>query len=186
MKNWAEEYENIGHSHEIFTQNLDRTVTNVVQLLMLKAMTISTAESCTGGLLSELITSVPGASQVFELGVCTYSNRIKQTLLNVPEGMLAQYGSVSRQVALAMVRGLKEKSGADLCISVTGLAGPGGGTPEQPVGTVYVGFAFGSTEWVSGLRLWELDAINRNSIRRHTALCAFGIAEHILAEVGNQ
>ena len=128
MKNWAEEYENIGHSHEIFTQNLDRTVTNVVQLLMLKAMTISTAESCTGGLLSELITSVPGASQVFELGVCTYSNRIKQTLLNVPEGMLAQYGPVSRQVALAMVRGLKEKSGADLCISVTGLAGPGGGT----------------------------------------------------------
>ena len=125
MKNWAEEYENIGHSHEIFTQNLDRTVTNVVQLLMLKAMTISTAESCTGGLLSELITSVPGASQVFELGVCTYSNRIKQALLNVPEGMLAQYGPVSRQVALAMVRGLKEKSDADLCISVTGLAGPG-------------------------------------------------------------
>ena len=163
MKNWAEEYENIGHSHEIFTQNLDRTVTNVVQLLMLKAMTISTAESCTGGLLSELITSVPGASQVFELGVCTYSNRIKQALLNVPEGMLAQYGPVSRQVALAMVRGLKEKSDADLCISVTGLAGPGGGTPEQPVGTVYVGFAFGI-----GVRLAAV-GIGRNQQEQHTA-----------------
>ena len=169
MKNWAEEYENIGHSHEIFTQNLDRTVTNVVQLLMLKAMTISTAESCTGGLLSELITSVPGASQVFELGVCTYSNRIKQTLLNVPEGMLAQYGPVSRQVALAMVRGLKEKSGADLCISVTGLAGPDGDGTGRPIGLVYIGLDMNGFSYNQELHL----AGSRAQIREDAARAIF-------------
>lgn len=186
MKIPESRFANIGYSSETFGENLDKSVTTVVKLLVLGELSVATAESCTGGLLSELITSVPGASQVFELGLCTYSNRIKQSQLDVPGDTLTEHGAVSREVALAMVRGLKQKSGADLCISVTGIAGPGGGTAETPVGMVYAGFAFGSTEFAACLRLWELDDLSRDSIRRHTALCVFGIAAQILAEVSNQ
>lgn len=186
MTNPAERFYDFSQISEKPSENLDKAVADVVELLMLRGITISTAESCTGGLLSELITSVPGASQVFELGLCTYSNRCKQALLQVPAETLAVYGAVSREVALAMAVGLQKQSGADLCISVTGLAGPGGGTTAQPVGTVYTGFAYGSTRFTSCLHLWELEHQDRNSIRRHTALCVFRIAAHILAEDGNQ
>ena len=115
---------------------LDKTVSDVVKLLKQRNWKIASAESCTGGFVSQMITSVSGASSVFELGLCTYSDRMKHNLLGVPEEILQKYGAVSPQTAEAMVRGLHKKSGADVCISVTGIAGPDGGTEKTPVGTV--------------------------------------------------
>ncbi|MBR3267890.1 MAG: nicotinamide-nucleotide amidohydrolase family protein [Oscillospiraceae bacterium] len=173
-----------GHDDEIMRGELDKAVLNVVQYLMENRKTVATGESLTGGLLSERITSVPGASQVFELGVCTYSDRMKQDLLHVPSGVLAQYGAVSRQTAYAMAEGLMHRSGADLCLSVTGLAGPGGGSADTPVGTVYAGFAYQGQVTAARLRLFEIPGSDRSMIRYMTALCVFQIAEQLLRSNG--
>lgn len=169
MINSDENYGEIEQNVEITRENLDILVTDVVKLLLAKGVTIATAESCTGGLLSELITSVPGSSKVFEMGVCTYSNKVKHELLDVPKSMLKKYGAVSRQVALAMTAGLQKQSGADICISVTGIAGPGGGTFEKPIGTVFVGISCGKKRIVKLLRLWQLIDTSRENIRLNTA-----------------
>ncbi len=171
-----------GQCSECSADNLDKTVTNVVKLLKRRGLTISTAESCTGGLLSELITSVPGASEVFELGICTYSERIKHEFLGVPYDVIRDFGVVSSETALEMVRGLKKCSGADICVSVTGIAGPGGGTPEKPVGTVYIGFDICGRQFAESARLHRLADKSRNNIRRTAAAFAFGIIENILME----
>lgn len=131
MKNTDRNNGEIGQTNEVTPDNLDKLVTDVVKLLLIKGVTIATAESCTGGLLSELITSVPGASKIFEIGVCTYSNKIKHEYLGVPKNLFKQYGAVSRQVALAMVAGLQKQSGADICISVTGTAGRAAERPKS-------------------------------------------------------
>lgn len=110
----------------------------VVRELAAQGKTVATAESCTGGLLSKRITDIPGASNVFHMGCVTYANEIKTMLLGVPEETLRQYGAVSPQTAEAMARGIREKSGADYGIGITGIAGPGGGTDEKPVGLVYL------------------------------------------------
>lgn len=162
--------------------DLDNSVTTVVELLKQKKLTISTAESCTGGLLSEMITSVSGASEVFELGICTYSERIKHEFLGVPMEEIEKYGVVSEQVALSMVRGLKKRSGADICVSVTGIAGPSGGTPEQPVGTVYIGFDICGEQFVKLPELWELEDRSRENIRRCAADFAFKEIEKKITE----
>ncbi len=162
--------------------DLDNSVTTVVELLKQKKLTISTAESCTGGLLSEMITSVSGASEVFELGICTYSERIKHEFLGVPMEEIEEYGVVSEQVALSMVRGLKKRSGADICVSVTGIAGPSGGTPEQPVGTVYIGFDICGEQFVKLPELWKLEDRNRENIRRCAADFAFKEIEKKITE----
>lgn len=167
---------------ECLSGNLDKTVTNVVELLIRRGLTIATAESCTGGLLSELITSVSGASEIFELGLCTYSERMKSRFLEVPEELIANHGVVSREVALAMVRGLKKCSNADICISVTGIAGPGGGTAEVPVGTVYLGFDFCGKQFVRLPELWTLENRSRDNIRRTAACFAFRVIEEMLME----
>lgn len=170
-----------GQPYKINDENLDKMVRDVVQLLLNKNITIATAESCTGGLLSELITSVPGASKVFEIGVCTYSNKIKHEYLDVPKALFKQYGAVSRQVALAMVSGLQKQSGADICISVTGTAGPGGGTPEKPVGTVFVGISCGRKKIVKLLRLWELEDKSRDNIRMNAAYRIFEFLRQMIS-----
>jgi len=170
------------YNNECVSGNLDKTVTNVVELLKQNGWTISTAESCTGGLLSELITSVSGASEVFELGICSYSERIKNELLGVSLADIAEHGVVSEQVALAMVKGLKKRSGAEVCVSVTGIAGPSGGTPEQPVGTVYIGFDINGKQFVRLPKLWELPDTSRENIRRAAAAYAFETIERILTE----
>ena len=111
----------------------------VVQQLKEKGLKVATAESCTGGLISKRITEIPGASDVFECGVCSYANRIKHELLGVSQRTLEQFGAVSEQTAREMAEGIRRLSGADIGVSVTGIAGPGGGTPEKPVGLVYLG-----------------------------------------------
>lgn len=112
----------------------------VGSVLREKGMTIATAESCTGGLLSSSLTDIPGSSDYMIGGVIAYANRAKVAELAVDEQVLARYGAVSMQVALQMAKNVAEKFGADIGISTTGIAGPGGGTEEKPVGTVWIGY----------------------------------------------
>jgi nicotinamide-nucleotide amidase len=113
----------------------------VVQLLRQKGATLATAESCTGGLLANRLTNVPGASAVFLEGFVTYSNASKTALLGVPSELIATHGAVSEEVVRAMAEGALSKSGATFALATTGIAGPDGGTPEKPVGTVWLALA---------------------------------------------
>ena len=114
-------------------------VKKIVNSLIKKKLTISTAESCTGGLLSSAITSVAGSSKVFKLGLVAYSNQSKIKVLKVLKNIIKKYGSVSEQVCLLMVMNLNKISKTGISISITGIAGPSGGTKKKPVGLVYVG-----------------------------------------------
>lgn len=114
----------------------------VVNLLKLMGKTLAVAESCSGGLIAKRITDVPDASRVFELGLVSYSNEAKTEFLHVPEELFLQVGAVSPEVARAMAVGAREAGKADLAVSVTGIAGPGGGSEAKPVGTVHVGLAW--------------------------------------------
>jgi len=112
-----------------------------------RGKTVSTAESCSGGLIAHRITNVPGASVPFLGGLVAYSNGVKRDFLQVPEETLALYGAVSQQVALAMAEGARRQFGSDYAVAVTGIAGPGGGTEEKPVGLVHMAVArAGATE----------------------------------------
>lgn len=106
-----------------------------------RGLTLATAESCTGGLIAAALTAIPGSSAVVTRGYVTYSNEAKQEMLGVPAGLLASVGAVSEAVARAMAEGALRKSGADLALSCTGIAGPGGATPGKPVGLVFIGAA---------------------------------------------
>ena len=110
----------------------------IVKLLTKKKLTVSFAESCTGGLLASSITSISGSSKVFNIGLVTYSNNAKVKLLQVPKKTITKYGAVSYETCLAMVKNLSKISKANISISITGVAGPNGGTKEKPVGLVYV------------------------------------------------
>ncbi len=116
-------------------QNLEQVV---VDELIKRKLTLVAAESCTGGLIANRITDVPGSSAAFLAGVVTYSNEAKKELLGVPEQLLIEHGAVSEEVARAMAEGARKLVGADVAVSVTGIAGPTGGTPEKPVGLVYM------------------------------------------------
>lgn len=113
----------------------------LVALLKRKGLTVSTAESCTGGLVASSIVDVPGASTVFPGGAVTYAASVKTALLGVPADLIETRGVVSSDVAAAMAKGAQKRFGTDLAVSVTGVAGPDGGTPETPVGCVYIGVA---------------------------------------------
>jgi nicotinamide-nucleotide amidase len=113
----------------------------VGRLLLERRLALSVAESCTGGLLSHRITNVSGSSAYFERGVVTYSNRAKEELLKVPRPLLAAHGAVSAPVAEAMASGICQMTGTPLGLAITGIAGPDGGTPAKPVGTVYIALA---------------------------------------------
>jgi PncC family amidohydrolase len=104
-------------------------------------LTLATAESCTGGLIGHLLTSVPGSSEYYVGGVIAYSNRLKHELLGVPEDILRTVGAVSPECAAAMARGARERLGTAYAVATTGIAGPAGGTPTKPVGLVYVACA---------------------------------------------
>lgn len=110
-------------------------------LLRAQGSTVVTAESCTGGLIGSLLTDVPGSSDYYLGGVIAYSNEVKQNVLGVQARTLAAAGAVSRETALEMARGARRMLGADYALSVTGIAGPGGDTPDKPVGLVYIALA---------------------------------------------
>ena len=115
----------------------------IVSLLRRKKIKIAVAESCTGGLLSNTITSVSGSSKVFTLGLVTYSNQAKISILKVPKKIINKYGAVSVQCCLAMVNNLSKISKVKSCVSITGIAGPKGGSKQKPVGLVYIGIRVG-------------------------------------------
>ena len=115
----------------------------IVLLIKRKKMKLAIAESCTGGMLSNTITSVSGSSKVFTMGLVTYSNQAKTSILKVPQKIIKKYGSVSVQCCLAMVNNLSKISKSKVCVSITGIAGPKGGSKQKPVGLVYIGIRVG-------------------------------------------
>ena len=120
----------------------------IISLIKRKKMKLAIVESCTGGMLSSAITSVSGSSKVFNLGLVTYSNQAKTNILKVPKKIIKKYGAVSVQCCLAMVNNLSKISKAKLCISITGIAGPKGGSKLKPVGLVYIGIKLGNKVFV--------------------------------------
>ena len=116
----------------------------VVKLLSKKRLKISLAESCTGGLLSSSITSISGSSKVFTLGLVTYSNQAKISVLKVPKKIIMKHGAVSYETCLSMVKNLSKTSKTNISVSITGVAGPKGGTKQKPVGLVFIGIKKGN------------------------------------------
>ena len=115
----------------------------IISLLKRKNMKLAITESCTGGMLSNSITSVSGSSKIFTMGLVTYSNRAKRSILKVPQQIIRKYGAVSVQCCLAMVNNLSKISKSKVCVSITGIAGPTGGSKQKPVGLVYIGIRIG-------------------------------------------
>lgn len=148
----------------------------VVELLIQNKLKLATAESCTGGLIAQKITSVAGASECFDCGVVTYSNEQKQKLLGVSAETLEKFGAVSEQTALEMCKGVKTLADADFGISVTGIAGPGGGTPDKPVGTVWIGI-YGKNLHKAERFLFDGD---RQQVRESTAQTALKMVEEAI------
>ena len=137
----------------------------VVKLLTKKRLKISFAESCTGGLLSSSITSISGSSKVFALGLVTYSNQAKINILNVPKKIIMKHGAVSYETCLSMVKNLYKISRTNISISITGVAGPNGGTKQKPVGLVFIGVKKGNKTLV---KKFLFKNRTRNSIQRST------------------
>ena len=135
----------------------------IVQVLKNKGYTITTAESCTGGLLAGRILNVSGASAVYNEGHITYSNEAKERLLGVSHDTLEQFGAVSEQIAAEMALGAARVASANVGLSTTGIAGPGGGTPEKPVGLVYIGCAINGDVTVKECRFAGNREENRNA-----------------------
>ena len=121
--------------------------TRIATLLTNKGYTMATAESCTGGWIAKSLTDLPGSSAWFDHGIVTYSNAAKKSLLGVPEALLQAHGAVSQAVVVAMVEGVMARSDVDIAVSVSGIAGPGGGSVEKPVGLVW--FAWAGKNFVS-------------------------------------
>lgn len=124
----------------------DVNAENLSEALLAHKLTLVAAESCTGGMISAAMTDLPGSSKVFERGFVTYSNQSKQDLLGVPSDILINKGAVSAQCAKAMVLGALDNSAANIAVSVTGIAGPGGGSEQKPIGLVYIGVCLKGSE----------------------------------------
>lgn len=139
---------------------------DLVNLLKSKCLTLSCAESCTGGLVAKTITDVSGCSAVFLGGVVSYANDVKVNVLGVKSETLLRYGAVSKETAEEMAEGVKKLCSADIGISTTGIAGPDGGTDEKPVGTVYVGFSYKGETVAFNLALDK--NMSRDEIRQST------------------
>tara|TARA_B110000438_G_scaffold239252_1_gene237432 strand:- start:74 stop:532 length:459 start_codon:yes stop_codon:yes gene_type:complete len=141
---------------------------NLVKILTKKKLKIAFAESCTGGMLASEITSVSGASKVFGIGLVTYSNQAKKTILKVNKSIIQKYGAVSPQCCEAMVKNLSKISKAQINVSITGIAGPNGGTKKKPVGLVYIGVKKNNKIFITKNLFKEKSrkAIQKSTIRR--------------------
>ncbi len=163
------------------TQNLLAEIFSLSETLVKLAhktsTTLATAESCTGGLIGAAITSTPGSSSVFYGGIIAYHNDVKINQLGVAQSILDQYGAVSESVAKQMAQGCRDRLGVDIAVSVTGVAGPNGGSIEKPVGTVWIGIA---TRHVTRAELYSFPNLSRNKVRDHTCLAALRTFHDIL------
>ena len=163
----------------IYTMDEQETLEeNIVNLLKSNGLKLTTAESCTGGLLAGRIINVSGASDVFDRGFVTYSNEAKRELLNVKKETLDTFGAVSEETAKEMAVGAAVAGKADVAVSVTGIAGPGGGTKEKPVGLVYIGCHIKDREYVRKCLFYG----NRQTIRENSVANALGILRHCLTD----
>ena len=140
-------------SYVELTEKIEELKTRLYKNLADKNLTLATAESCTGGMIGATLTSIPGISAHYGYGFVTYSNQAKQKLIGVKEETLKAHGAVSSEVAMEMAEGALRVSEADIAVAVTGIAGPGGGTAEKPVGLVYVGYASGNKRLFKKLNL---------------------------------
>ncbi len=157
---------------------MNKLVTEVAELLKEKSLTLATAESCTGGLVGHLFVSLPGASDFFAGGVISYSNSAKVKLLEVKEDTLSDAGAVSEEVARQMSQGVRDKLDSDISVSITGIAGPDGGSEEKPVGTVW--FAVADTLGVEAVK-YQFSG-NREQIRNNSAYTAVNLIKCRLLE----
>jgi len=153
----------------------------IVSLLSKNGLTLTTAESCTGGLLSATIVNVAGASDVFRGGYITYSNKLKRNVIGVKKSTIEKYGAVSEETAYEMAKGAQEEAKADVAVSVTGIAGPGGGTYDKPVGLVYIGCAVGKKVTVKKFNFNG----NRNKVRESSVAAALAMIRMCVSEVYN-
>ena len=170
-------------SQEITMDSLSHLAAELGHLLQAQNAQVTTAESCTGGGIAEAITRIPGSSAWFEAGFVTYSNVQKTKQLGVPESLFGQVGAVSREVVEAMVTGAPAQSGARFAVAVSGVAGPGGGSEEKPVGTVWLAWGDGS-EVTSERRYFAGD---RDEVRRQTVIAALeGLIRRTVREIKNQ
>lgn len=142
-----------------------------------KKLTLVTAESCTGGLVAGALTEIPGSSDVLERGFVTYSNAAKETVLGVPAAMLKQFGAVSEQTARAMAEGALKASPADISIAITGIAGPGGGSTDKPVGLVHFAAARRGGKVIH--KEARFGDIGRSEVREHSVIVAFGLIAEV-------
>jgi nicotinamide-nucleotide amidase len=152
----------------------------VLELCRERKFTLATAESCTGGLVAVTITDIPGSSDVFDRGIITYSNEAKQQLLGVPKALLDQYGAVSAPVARAMAEGVIKATNTHVGLSVTGIAGPDGGSEEKPVGLVFVGSAIAGGE--HHVRECRFGDLGRTEVRRRSVIAVFALLEELLTK----
>ena len=149
----------------------------LVKKLIQKKLKISFAESCTGGMLSSTITSISGSSKVFDLGLVTYSNKAKINILKVPKRIIVKHGAVSQECCLSMVKNLSKISKANISVSITGIAGPNGGTMLKPVGLVYIGIKKGNKIIIKE-NLFKNK--NRISIQKASVISSFKIINTII------
>ena len=151
------------------SDELVQIVSNAGEILTARGWRLAAVESCTGGWIAKAVTSIAGSSDWFECGVVTYSNASKQSLAGVPGSLISRHGAVSAEVAEAMVSGVLERTGASAAVSVTGIAGPGGGSDEKPVGTVYMAWQLPGMDSVSERFHFHGD---RDQVRRQSVATA--------------
>lgn len=176
----AQEFLKLLEDENIEIKNLSQMV---VDALLNKSLKIATAESCTGGMISSLITDISGSSSVFDFGVCTYANHIKHRILGVKEETLNTYGAVSEKTAMEMARGARLLSGADIAVSTTGIAGPLGGSQYKPVGLVYIGISTQNKLLSHKVLLSEGREPQRRRIRELASACALYFALKEIDEI---
>ena len=161
----------------IFPSTLVSTATMLLADYRARGLKLATAESCTGGLIAALITEIAGSSDVFTHGFITYANAAKTSMVGVPASLIAQHGAVSEPVAIAMAEGALANSSADVAVAVTGVAGPGGGSPEKPVGLVHCAAA--RIGFPTAHRELRLGNIGREQVRLETVRAAVEMAYEI-------
>lgn len=161
----------------MFPEDMIRQAETVLKLAKQRRAKIATAESCTGGLIAACLTEVPGSSDVVDRSYVTYSNEAKMDMLGVPEALIVKHGAVSESVATAMAIGALERSQAKISVSVTGIAGPGGGTPDKPVGRVHMACALGADVFPE---CHDFGDTGRDHVRLESVRAALRLLEHHL------